>query len=219
MNSYVRPVIETPVSRDAAGQVIEYGRRWWPGSPPDETYSVDTHPERFAPLHIVADALIAHLRAAHDVEITDSVEVAADLIHPVPGVVRAARIRPNNPACATLTFVFTPYPGVVVHAGLLHDFHYPVCGCDACDSTWEVEADQREEQVLATVEGHYTERIESGLRPKVQFTLTGPRAGMSGGFRATDLPRERVKAARPVLRDLVEGWSAWPGGPANRSPN
>ncbi|WP_104082585.1 DUF6226 family protein [Cryobacterium sp. Y11] len=24
--------------------------------------------------------------------------------------------------------------GVYRHVGLLHDFHFPVCGCDACDN-------------------------------------------------------------------------------------
>ena len=57
MSSYVRPLIEAPVFRDADGAVINYGSRWH-GSPPEDTYSVDTHPERFAPLHVVADALI-----------------------------------------------------------------------------------------------------------------------------------------------------------------
>lgn len=45
---------------------------------------------------------------------------------------------------AVLTFVFTDYPGVIVHAGLLHDFLYPVCGCDACDETWQSVAEDME---------------------------------------------------------------------------
>lgn len=40
------------------------------GSPPEDTYSVDTHPERFAPPHTVAEALIGHLRETYDVEST-----------------------------------------------------------------------------------------------------------------------------------------------------
>ena len=43
---------------------------------PADTYSVDTHPERFAALHTVADALIAHLRNTYDVEVDEGEETA-----------------------------------------------------------------------------------------------------------------------------------------------
>ena len=78
----------------------------WDGSPPDDTYSVDTHPERFAPVHIVAEALIAYLRENYDVAVEEGEAVAGDLLHPVyHDVVRAARLRPNDSACASLTAV------------------------------------------------------------------------------------------------------------------
>lgn len=83
MSSYVRPSIDTPVFHDTDGQVVNYGNRWG-GPPPEESYSVDTHPERFAPLHAVADSLIAHLRDTYDVELMESAEAAADLLHPAP---------------------------------------------------------------------------------------------------------------------------------------
>ena len=210
MSSYVRPLIEAPVFRDADGAVINYGSRWH-GSPPEDTYSVDTHPERFAPLHVVADALIAHLRETYDVEVDEGVEVAADLLRPAfHDVVRAVRIRPNDPKCASLTLVFTAYPGIYMHAGLLHDFHYPVCGCDACDSNWEAEADQLEQRVFATVSGNYRETIERGLRPWVDYAFTYPDGASSGKSRSQDLPAQRLKDAKPVLRDLPVGWNHWP---------
>ncbi|MCR2819967.1 DUF6226 family protein [Microbacterium sp. zg.Y1090] len=210
MSSYVRPAIDERTFRDADGHVIDYGNRW-DGSPPEDTYSVDTHPERFAPLHLVAEALIAHLRATYDVEIDEGAETAADLLSPAfHDVVRAARIRPNDPACAALTLVFTSYPGVMMHAGLLHDFHYPVCGCDACDSNWQAEADQLEQQVFAIVSGNYRETVERGLRPWVDFAFTYPDGASSGRSRTQDLPAERLRAAKRVLRDLPEGWAAWP---------
>ncbi|WP_424980865.1 DUF6226 family protein [Microbacterium sp. S308A+] len=37
---------------------MSYGSRWG-GSPPEDSYSVETNLERFAPLHTVADALSA----------------------------------------------------------------------------------------------------------------------------------------------------------------
>ena len=66
MSVYERPVWRDPVFRDAAGAIIEYGSRWGQDRPPPETYSVDSHPERFAPLHMVADALIDHFTQNFD---------------------------------------------------------------------------------------------------------------------------------------------------------
>lgn len=209
MSSYVRPRIDAPVFRDADGEVIDYGRRWI-GRPPPETYSVDTHPERFAPLHTVADALITHLVAAYDVRVFDSVDAAADLLRLNGEIVRAVRLQPSDSGCAAITFVYTPYPGILMHAGVLHDFFYPSCGCDACDSSWESEADELERQVFAVVGGRYRESIDGGLRPGVEFTLTYPNGSTSGRIRAAELPADRVKAAKTVLRIRPDGWAPWP---------
>lgn len=210
MRPYVRPLIEAPVFRDAAGAVIDYGNRWH-GSPPEDTYSVDTHPERFAPLHVVADALIAHLREAYDVEIEEGVATAGDLLRrPFHDPLRAVRIRPDDPTCASLTLVYTDYPGIYMHAGLLHDFHYPICGCDACDSTWQAEADELERHIVAIVSGSYRETIERGLRPWAAYGFTYPGGSSSGRSRAQDLPAQRLKDAKSILRDLPDGWAPWP---------
>lgn len=75
VTGYARPEIPVQVFRDAAGQIIEYGNRWGAGAPPEDSYSVDTHPERFAPLHTVAEALIAHLTAGYDTAVSE------DLVH------------------------------------------------------------------------------------------------------------------------------------------
>jgi len=210
VSSYQRPPIDAPVFRDAAGEVIDYGDRWGGEMPPDDTYSVDTHPERFTPIHAVADALIAHLRATYDVELDEGDDVAADLLHPARDVERAVRIRPRDAASASLTVVFTDYPGVFVHAGLLHDFHYPVCGCDACDSTWEAEADELERLVLAVVGGGYREHVGRGFRPWIGHSLTFPDGSASGQSPARELPADRVRAAAAVLRQLPDGWAPWP---------
>lgn len=211
MSSYIRPSIEAPVFLDADGSVIDYGNRWH-GSPPEDTYSVETHPERFAPIHRVADALIAHLGETYDVEIDEAAETVGDLMRPAfHDVVRAIRVRPRAPTCAPLTFVFTAYPGIYVHAGLLHDFPYPICGCDACDSNWEAEADELERQVFAVVSGNYRETITRGLRSWVGYAFTYPDGTSARGqSRSRDLPAERLTDATPVLRELPHGWDPWP---------
>lgn len=211
MSSYTRPSIDTPVFRDVAGRVIDYGNRWL-GSPPEHAYSVDTHPERFAPVHTVADALIAHLGDIYDVAVEEGEELAADLLHPAfHDVVRAVRIRPRSAACASLTLVFTAYPSIYMHAGLLNDFHYPVCGCDACDSNWQAEADDLERHALAIVSGHYRESLERReLDPWVGYSFTHADGVASGGTREQGMSPERFNTAESVLREVPDGWSAWP---------
>lgn len=209
VDSYARPTIIAPVFHDADGRLIDYGRRW-EGSPPEDSYSVDSNPQRFAPLLVVAEALIAHLRSTYDVELIENAESASDLLHPRPDVVRAVRVRPRDPACAALTFVLTSYPGVILHAGVLHDFPFPVCGCDACDSTWDAEAEALERTVQAVVTGNYRESIDRGIRPWVGHALTYRDGSSSGTARAQDLPPARVKAARTVLRARPgQPWAAW----------
>ena len=48
--TYRRPELELGIYLDEFGVPIPYGRRWGMGSPPDVTYSVCAHPERFAPV-------------------------------------------------------------------------------------------------------------------------------------------------------------------------
>lgn len=210
MNGYVRPAIDTPVFRDADGEVIEYGRRW-PGSPPEETYSVDTHPERFAPLHAVGDALVSYLLETFEVGVEDGVHVAEDLNRPSSfDVLRAVRLRPADPRCAPVTFVFDPYPGLSVHSGLLFDAHYPLCGCDACDEEWQTVTSELEQHVFAVVTGNFREAVVPDVELPVQHALTFPEGGASGQSRAEGFPPERLARAREVLGDVPNGWVAWP---------
>lgn len=208
MYAYRRPDIESADFRDAAGEVIDYGNRW-NGSPPDGAYSVITHPERFAPLHVVADALIAHLEATYYVDVIDGAGTADVLTVVPPDIVRAVCIKPHDPASAVLTFVYTSFPGIFLHAGALHTFPFPVCGCDACDSTWEREVEELEDHVTAVVSGGLRESIGPGPRPWVASALTFPQGSKSGTDHASDLTAERIEKARRILRDIPEGWSAW----------
>ncbi|MDF2920776.1 MAG: hypothetical protein K0S70_4994 [Microbacterium sp.] len=210
MNGYVRPAIDTPVFRDADGEVIPYGNRW-PGSPPEETYSVDTHPERFAPLHAVGDALVAYLRETFEIEVEDGVHVAEDLNRPSSfDVLRAVRLRPADPRCAPVTFVFDAYPGLSVHSGLLFDAHYPLCGCDACDEEWQTVAGELEQHVFAVVTGNFREAVAPDVELPVQHAFTFPEGGASGQSRAEGFPPERLARAREVLGTVADGWEPWP---------
>lgn len=209
MDGYVRPSPSSPVVRDADGRVIDYGSRW-EGPPPEDSYSVDSQPERFAPLHEVVEALVVHLRMVYDVEVVEGAEVAADLVRPVGEVVRATRVQPRDRSCAALTFVLTSYPAVVLHAGLLHDVTLPGCGCDACDSTWESEADELEQLVRAVVSGGFHETVDRGLHRWVGYRWATPDQGSSGRTRADSIDARRVRAARRQLRRVRRGWAPWP---------
>ena len=211
MTPYTRPSIAPQVFVDAAGQVIDYGNRWG-GSPPTEAYSVTVHPERYAPLHTVAAALIDHLRLTYDVEIDDGPHVVADLLAPPScEVPRAVRVRPREPDCAGLTFVFTAFPGLLLHAGLLHDFPFPLCGCDACDTPWQREADELEEHVFAVVSGNYSESVgRRDAEAAAWYQVRYPTGSSGGSSNTVAVPAERRAAAEPILRSLPSGWRAWP---------
>jgi hypothetical protein len=212
VNRYVRPAVVEQTYRDADDAVIEYGHRWGSDGPPPDSYSVDSHPERFAPLHDIATALIEYLQRSYQVEVTDDLDCVQDLTRPRTDAVRAVRLAPARAESAVLTFVFTAYPGVIVHAGLLHDFAYPICGCDACDETWHSVADELEWTVQTIVSGGYREEVRGGPdEPWIWCRLTaedGTR-NRSGGVAAAEVADDLVTAAAR-LKQLPEGWAPWP---------
>ena len=104
-----------------------------------------------------------------------------------------------------------------MHAGLLNDFHYPVCGCDACDSNWQAEADDFERQVLGIAAGHYRETIERReLDPWVGYSFTSEDGATSGGSREQGLSLRAFQRRRVDPPYAPEGWSEWPRAAAAR---
>ncbi|MBW1597885.1 DUF6226 family protein [Streptomyces sp. JJ38] len=214
MSAYVRPRLSLPVFRDASGAVIEYGNRWGDDEPPADSYSVDAHPERFAPLHTVAAALIDYLVDAYDVRLGHDPAPVADLVSELDEPpVRVATLTPNS--CedgAPLAFVFTAYPSVMVRAGVLHDFSHPVCGCDACDEDVEEEAEELEWRVLAVAEGRFREHYRRGASCPIGHAFAGPDGteSESGSASAEGYPKARLTEARKRLKALPNGWATWP---------
>ena len=210
MNEYRRPLITAEDYRDDQGEPIDYGNRWGGGSPPDVAYSRLSNLARFAPLHTVAIALIDWLQSTFDVDVEHSPLAAGDLLRVPDDVVRATRVVPRDPSAASLTFVLTRFPGVSVHAGALHDFRFPGCGCDACDDNATTVADELEWTVRTVVSGGYSERIDSWPGRWVEYRLDEPGARMhSGRDRTNGLPGERVTSARAALPAQGK-WSPWP---------
>jgi hypothetical protein len=209
---YVRPDLPAATYYSRKGEPIPYGRQWGEGGPDPDSYSVDSHPERFAGLHLVARALIDHLKAVYDVDVQDGPAHAGELLTEGRDVLQAFRVTPRDSGAAALTFVLTGYPGVVVHAGVLHDFPFPVCGCDACDETVETTADRLERLVLSVAAGGYSERYPVGRRRWSEYALTafdgsGSESGQGEPAPASPL---RLQNAELRLRGVAGGWNPWP---------
>jgi hypothetical protein len=209
---YVRPLLPAVTYHSDAGKPIPYGQQWGDGGPDPDSYGVDSHPERFAGLHKVALALIDHLATVYDVEVHEDPAHAAELLMEARDVLEAVKVTPRRSGAAPLTFVLTGYPGVMVHAGVLHDFPFPVCGCDACDETAETTADRMERLVLTVAAGGYSERYPVGRRRWSEYALT---AFDGSGFESgKGEPRPtaagRLHDAEIRLRDVTRGWRPWP---------
>ena len=209
---YVRPPLPAATYYAREGEPIPYGRQWGADGPDPDSYSVDSHPERFAGLHVVARALIDHLAAVYDVDVQDDPVHAGEIVVDVKDVLEAVKVSPRNPGAPALTFVLTGYPGVVVHAGVLHDFPFPVCGCDACDETVETTADRLEMLVLSVAAGGYSERYPVGRKRWSEYALTAfDGSGSEGGQgEPASAAATRLQDAELRLREVDGGWSPWP---------
>ena len=209
---YVRPSLPTSAYYSPEGEPIPCGRQWGADGPDPDSYSVDSHPERFAGLHDVVRALIDHLAAVYDVDVEEDPLHAGELLMEARDVLQAVKVTPRRSGAAALTLVLTGYPGVMVHAGVLHDFPFPACGCDACDETAETSADRMELLVLTVAAGGYSERYPVGSRRWSEYALTAYDGSGSESGRGEPGPVDaaRLHDAETRLREVAGGWSPWP---------
>lgn len=244
MTDYSRPDVEPRVFRDDLGGVIEYGNHWADrgGTPPDDSYSVVSHPERFAPLHIVAEALIDHLVSTYEVRVEEGYGVTGHLLHPPSDdeTVRAVRLTPSDEASAPLVIVLTNLPGVRVYAGVLFSERYPSCACNACDERWDAVADELEWQTFAITGGGFTEEVSEprpakwsydrghgfveGMGQTVSYRLRSLDGGSerSGQSRAEAIPAAQLKNSRAKLDAVAaisaeSNWLPWRPRASNES--
>lgn len=204
---YVRPTFTEPTYRDEHGEPFTYGDRWGMAGPPEDTYSRDSHPERFAPLHDVADALVAHLVATYDVEAVRDDAALADVRRDVLPLLRAVRLVPAAADAAPLTVGWTDYPGVVVRAGALFEGWLPHCGCDACDETAATVAGQVEDLVLGVARGRLQETASAGAVGHRLDTDDGWSSSTGDG---SHVAAARLREAERRLAALPDGWQPWP---------
>ncbi|GAA1059024.1 DUF6226 family protein [Agromyces bracchium] len=207
---YERPALPAGVYVDEDGTPIEYGNRWGVNGPPEDAYSRTSNLDRFAGLHTVAHALIEWLRSVFDVDVDAGPHVAADLLLRPDDPVHSVRLTPRSAESAPLTFVLTSFPGVYLHAGALHDFHFPVCGCDACDDDVRSLAEELEWTVRTVVTGHYGESVNPRASGWLGYRLEEPGVRTSSGQSRTDeVSVERLERARHLVP--ADGlWRPWP---------
>ena len=236
MSDYVRPPISLAEFRDDEGNVIPYGNRWqWHDGPPDDSYSVNDHPERFAPLHTVAEALIDYFATNFDVAVEEGYHVTDNLPNAPKAdeIVRAVRISPRSKSSAPLVFVLTKCPSVRLSSGAFFTNSYPVCGCNACDEDPKALVEALESEALSIAGGGLTEQIGKPLRSKIHFnsdhghTLKNEQVASyalkgldgeseSGGGQpvqqipAAILDEVRIKLAKVAAASPDGNWQAWP---------
>ena len=212
MTTYHRPTLPDPEFLDPAGQPIRYGHRW-DGQPPEDSYSVSTHPERFAALHQVADALLEHLTSTYDVHLEQDSWFTREKLGDAPSTHRELQLTLASPMSAPLRLAWTDFPGVVVQAGLVARLVHqqqilPPCGCDACDDDLERLVQELEELVLAVAEGRFHERL---LPNGWQWSLTTADGGGRSSESAEGLSADIRRTATQTLSALPDGrWQPWP---------
>ncbi|WP_296667906.1 DUF6226 family protein, partial [Demequina sp.] len=213
---YVRPPLPELAFTDSDGKAIHYGSRWGDAGPPERTYSLTRHPERFAPLVDVANALIEHLASTYDVDVhtTEGLpDGAPDALrryeHGQVRIARATTFVPRHEMSAPLVIAETTFPSVVVAMGAVGLESSPPCGCDACDEAIEFCAEELENLVFSVVEGRYQERYS--WTEGIQVSLAG-----SWGARSNTTPRsaankEDLEAVKQSQRERHGArWMPWP---------
>ncbi|ANC31596.1 DUF6226 family protein [Isoptericola dokdonensis] len=225
MTTYVRPPLPREVFLDDAGRPFTYGDRWGDDGPPEDAYSVVTHPERFAALHPVADTLLVHLAATYAGDVAElspadlTTHTPAAPAHPalagwgdVERLLRVVVLRPHRAGAAPISIAWTDYPGVEVRAGALVRRSFPSCGCDACDDSVESMADDLEALVLGVAAGRAREWVRSAgpLSCWVGFSTDHDDGEWESGETRHDRRDPQVRAARALLRSLPHGrWQPW----------
>lgn len=174
------------------GREVPYGERWGPSGPPEHAYSRVTQPERYAPLHGVADALVAHLVAVYDCAASEDATEEHEL--------RAVRVR-SVAGTAEIRIAWTDFPGVRARLGSAVEAGAPVCGCDACDEPLAETASELCDHVLATVEGQLRESFSPGRRSE---SANFPN---SSSWTRSSRSRQELRA---LAGRTPERWAPWP---------
>lgn len=154
------------------------------------------------PLHVAARRLLDRLASEYDVT-----------VFPLPGyrhegatVSEAVQVVPAEPRAASVLLAFTNAPGVIVRAGVLHEFCFPPLGGHAQADAASL-VGQLEDLMLTIVNGGYMETVDGSM---VSFSLRHANGWQFGECHSGQFPLERVAEACTVLAASPGGWAPWP---------
>ncbi|WP_243789727.1 DUF6226 family protein [Saccharopolyspora gloriosae] len=176
---------------------------WGEDGPPTEAYGRVTNAERFRPLHEFADDLLADHERRFAVRRTESTETDPHGTDPA----RAVTLTPDDPSAASVTVVFDAFPGLRVLVAGGSDGHLPVCGCDACEESFERCADELRWWLTAITAGAVTERLiyDDGWWYETSRSMDG-RSSRSRGR----VDGDRLESLRTRLPNGELTWAPWP---------
>jgi hypothetical protein len=124
--------------------------------PDDDAYGLVTNPDRYQVVVDATRSIIDELVATYEV-VSTAGNSAVDIPNFQGPASDVVRLHPREGA--SLTFMFTGFPGVVVHEGELCVQAFPACGCDACNESPTGLIERLEKLVRAVVEGRYAEEL------------------------------------------------------------
>ena len=163
----------------------------------DHAYGRVTNPGRFAPVQKAATDLIRRLHTEYECE----VEPIAAPTGPSTRLTDGSQIRIcSSTEAGCVTVEATDFPGVALGIGDWHTFHFPRCGCDACDEQLPQIIEEMNDIIDAFVGGRFVESVGGG---RLGLRWFGPN-GSSEGW--TSLPDNHLLRHHP--HETVE-WPAW----------
>jgi hypothetical protein len=188
-------------------------RDWPPTLPPPDAYSRVTNPERFRPLIEHAETVIAHLFAMYDVERVDAADPPAARAFTVALAHAPYHLVPRAREAAPLTVGVTTFPGLVVRCGWWCEYHFPICGCDACDEDATSEIARFDEMIAGVVHGGLTESAHVPAMfgdARVSYSLRSPVAGGGHSAESHQYFLSRDEALRTGLTSTpTHRWAPW----------
>ncbi len=194
---FVPPSLPAQTYRDEDGRLIDYGRRY-PDGPPEDAYSRASHPERFAALPPMAEAMVTYLDRWYDIAVRRSGGTADS---------EWIEMLPRQGATVTLTLTEAR---ITVNAGALFQAGFPDCGCDACDESVGAVAAELVDCLLGIAGGGLREHFPVGRRAWTHVALTTPDS-RTGGSGQASFSKGEASAIRAQLATLDDGrWPAWP---------
>ena len=135
------------------------GHRWGAEGPPLEAYSRVTNPERFAPLHDIAEETLDRLVSTFRVKRMEGCGLDPELEHRYKLARPTVKLLPQEPLAAPVVVAFSVFPGLHVRFGRWYLTAFPNYGCDACAETAEGEEERLRSLVGNVTAGCFREAI------------------------------------------------------------